>query len=197
MNIKNPGVGLLGGTFDPVHNGHVSIAKSFLNSDYLKELWILLTPDPPHKSNRPAADFDIRLDMLEATFCEYDDIEVSDIENRLPRPSYTVQTLSHLSKEYPNKNFYLCMGEDSLASFKQWHKWREILSYCNLLVAERPNTDHENMDEKIEGSVFFVSHDPVDISSTEIRKLVSEGKDISRFVPDAVEEIIRKKKLYQ
>ncbi len=196
MSDIKPGTGLLGGTFDPVHNGHISIAKSFRESKYLNELWILLTPDPPHKSDHPVADFGTRLKMLKAAMSGYDNIQISDIEKKLPKPSYTVQTLSHLTNKYPGKNFYLCMGEDSLAGFKEWHKWQEILRYCKLLVAERP-TGHAKFDSLIEDHAFFISHEPIEISSTEIRRHITAGKDISQFVPGKVEDIIRKYNLYQ
>lgn len=196
MNDNKPGIGLLGGTFDPVHNGHISIAKSFRQSKYLNELWILLTPDPPHKPDLPVAGFDIRYKMLQAAMNGYDDIKISDIERKLPKPSYTVQTLAHLNNEYPDKNFYLCMGEDSLAGFKSWHKWQEILRYCMLLVAERPN-GHAKFDTLIEKHAYFIPHDPIEISSTEIRKRIASGKDITRFVPGKVEDIINKYNLYR
>lgn len=196
MSDKKPGIGILGGTFDPVHNGHISIAKSFRDSKYLNELWILLTPDPPHKQDHPVADFNTRFEMLKAAMADYSDIKISDIEKNLPTPSYTIQTLSHLTEKHPGNNFYLCMGEDSLASFKDWHKWQEILRFCRLLVAERPN-GHAKVDSLIEEHAHFISHVPIEISSTEIRNRIATGKDISRFVPRKVEQIIRKNDLYR
>lgn len=195
MEHRKPGIGLLGGTYDPVHNGHISIAESFIGSDFLKELWILLTPDPPHKQHRPAAGFDERYRMLEAAFRNMPGVTVSDIEYRLPKPSYTVQTLSYLTEKYPYEQFYLCMGGDSLAGFTTWYKWREILRYCKLLVAERPN-GHEEVDTIIEHKADFVPHEPVEISSTEIRERIAEGKSVSEYIPEEVEQIIKENKLY-
>lgn len=196
MSKKKSGIGLLGGTFDPVHNGHISIAKSFLDSGYLKELQVILTPDPPHKQHRVFTGFKTRFDMLKAAFREYTNVKISKLEKKLPKPSYTVQTLSHLTAKNPGETFYLCMGEDSLAGFKEWYKWREILTYCNLLVAERPN-GHAKFNSVIEEHAFFIPHEPIEISSTEIRKRVQAGKEISRYVPPPVEEIIRQKNLYR
>lgn len=196
MTKSKSGIGLLGGTFDPVHNGHISISKSFLDSGYLKELWIILTPDPPHKQHRDFTGFNTRFEMLKGAFREYSNIRISDLEKKLPKPSYTVQTLSHLAGNNPDEKFYLCMGEDSLAGFEEWHKWREILTYCNLLVAERP-ADHVKFNPVIEEHAFFIPHEPIEISSTEIRKRIKTGKDISRYVPAEVDDIIRKKNLYK
>lgn len=196
MNKKKSGIGLLGGTFDPVHNGHISISSSFLDSGYLKELWILLTPDPPHKLHREFTDFHTRFDMLKAAFRDYPNVRISDLEKNLPKPSYTVQTLSHLVNKNSGEKFYLCMGEDSLAGFKGWYKWRNILSYCKLLVAERPS-GHAKIDPIIEEHALFIPHEPIEISSTEIRKRIKAGNEISRYVPRDVEDIIRKRNLYK
>jgi len=133
-------IGLFGGTFDPVHNGHVSIARSFMNSGVIDELWILLTPNPPHKKDGKQVQYSSRLAMLNNAFADLP-VTILTIENDLPKPSYTFQTIRHLKKEHPNYEFYFCMGEDSLAQFDTWKFFKEILEEANLLVAKRPVTD--------------------------------------------------------
>ncbi len=194
---EEKGIGLLGGTFDPVHNGHLAIAQSFLESGYLAELWLLLTPNPPHKTDQKLSDYDLRLEMSKAAFQDVEGVMVSDIEQQLPKPSYTIQTLRHLADKYPTEKFYLCIGEDSLREFKQWKNWESILDYCELLVARRPESNALELDPVISQQTHFVDHDVVDISSTRIRRSVIKGQDISSLVPSQVHHLIQHFNLYK
>lgn len=189
-------IGILGGTFDPVHNGHISIAQSFLYSGYINELWVLLTPAPPHKPDQLLTDYDLRLGMLKAAFEGQNNTRVCDLERRFEQPSYTVQTLEYLNRRYPDKTFYLCIGEDSVINFKAWHRWKDILAYTDLLVARRPSTDAVEMDADLAMQVHFVPHKPIEISSTSLRNRAVRGEDISTMVPSSVAEIIREHQLY-
>jgi nicotinate-nucleotide adenylyltransferase len=197
MTALQKSIGILGGSFDPVHKGHLSIAESFLNSDLIDELWVLLAPDPPHKTGQMQADFQHRLHMLQAAFSDFDNIKISDLEQHLPKPSYTIQTFRFLKEKYPDYTFYLCIGEDSLRDFKKWKEWQNILNYCDLLVAQRPTVYLEDMVPSLRDHIHFVDHDPIQISSTEVREAVSEGREISTFVPSSVKEIIETEKLYK
>lgn len=196
MSNSGKAVGLLGGSFDPVHNGHVAIARSFLNSDYISELWILLTPEPPHKTEQVFCDYKYRLKMLQGAFRHMNGVKIKEIEKNLPRPSYTVQTLKYLEKEYPDYNFYLCLGEDSVFNFKKWKNWKQILDFCELLVVSRPSTEDLDLDPDIAEKVHLVDHRPIEISSTDIRNRIAEGRDISDLVPQEVNKIIKKENLY-
>ncbi len=188
-------IGLFGGTFDPVHNGHLSIARSFLNSGLIDELWVLLTPHPPHKES-DLSSYETRYNMLQKTFGDMGKVSVSTIENKLPKPSYSVQTVRHLKAEYPDHTFYFCMGEDSLAQFNTWKFYTEILKECELLVARRPGVTHEEVEDQILSRTHFVDHTPKDISSSQIRELVAGGDSIENLVPDHVVKIIEKEQLY-
>lgn len=197
MTAPQKSIGILGGSFDPVHNGHVAIAKSFLGSDLIDELWVLLAPDPPHKTGRAQTDYQLRLKMLQAVFKDFDEVKVSDLEKQLPQPSYTIQTLQHLENKYPNSTFYLCIGGDSLRDFKKWKDWQKILEYSDLLVAQRPSADTKNIDKSLRDHVHFVDHDPIQVSSTMVRNAVADGNDISGLVPLSVKNIIDKEQLYR
>ncbi|WP_440998881.1 nicotinate (nicotinamide) nucleotide adenylyltransferase [Fodinibius sp. SL11] len=197
MTALKRSIGILGGSFDPVHNGHLSIAESFENSGLIDELWVLLTPDPPHKKGKPQAAFQSRLKMLRAAFSGYDNIKVSDIEQQLTKPSYTIQTLRYMKDKYPDYSFYLCIGGDSLQNFKKWKEWQTILNYCDLLVAQRPSVDTKNIDPSLRDHIHFVDHEPVHISSTMIRNAIANGDDILDFVPLSVKQIIASKQLYR
>lgn len=190
-------VGILGGTFDPVHNGHISIAKSFLNSQYIDSLLVLLSPVSPHKTDQNFTAYHLRFRMLKAAFGLFKNIAISDLEYSLPRPSHTLQTLGSLNKLQPNRSFYLCLGMDSFYGFKEWYKWNEILSYCELLVADRPNSGNTNMPNEILDSTYFVKHRPLDISSTEIRNKIGLNETIEEYVPQSVVDIIKSRNLYR
>ena len=189
-------IGLFGGTFDPVHNGHVAIAKSFLESDLIDELWILLTPHPPHKNRENQTTYNIRLEMLNKAFSEVNRVFVKTIENELPKPSYSVQTIRYLKEHYPENTYYYCMGEDSLSQFHTWKFYEEILNECELLVAQRPGETHKDVEEKILKRTRFVDHTPLDVSSSQIRENVAAGIPINDLVPKEVVKVIEKEQLY-
>ncbi len=196
MAVINQAIGILGGTFDPVHNGHVAIAKSFLNSRYIDQLLILLTPESPHKKNKKFAAYPQRLRMLMAAFRPVENVKVSDLEFTLPRPSYTYQTVRHLKKTNPGRSYYLCLGEDSFRNFKKWHKWKGILEFCELLVAERPETDNSGSNEDLLKYSHFIKHEPVAVSSTQIREKLQNNESVEDLLPAGVLNIIKEEKLY-
>ena len=187
-------IGLFGGSFDPVHNGHVEAVNSFLESGLVDEVWVLLTPAPPHKPNQKKTDFKHRYNMLNLAFQESDSIKISDIEKDLPKPSYTLQTIHHLKTQYPDYTFFLCLGGDSLHSFHKWHKYDEILEECTLLVVYRPGSDHAAVDSDILEKSIFVDHKPMNISSTEIRR-EPDSSTIMKL-PEEVLNYIQKYNLY-
>ena len=189
-------IGLFGGTFDPVHLGHVRIAESFLSSGLIDELWVLLTPYPPHKLNGNQVSYSLRLKMLEAAFSSMHKLQISTIENDLSKPSYTVNTIRFFKSQYKNQEYFFCMGEDSLIQFHTWKYYNEILSEAKLLVACRPGNSHSQVDPAILKRAFFVDHIPLSVSSSGIRQMIKEGKDISRCVPQSVQYIIRVNSLY-
>lgn len=197
MNTPKESVGIFGGTFDPVHKGHLAIARSFLDSGFISRLWITLTPDPPHKEGQVLTSFQLRFKMLKRAFEGWDQVQISDIENKLPDPSYTIQTLRHLTKEYPDKRFYLCIGEDSARNFHKWYKWQQILEYCELLIARRPSPEEMDLDPKITNKAHIIDHNPVSISSTEIRENAMKNGDISDLVPTSVNTFIKENNLYK
>lgn len=197
MTADIPAVGLLGGSFDPVHNGHLAIARSFLESPYISELWVLLTPESPHKTDQQLTDYTLRLKMLSLAFQEMEKVTVSDFEQKLPAPYYTSRTVRQLSQTYPQRTFYLCIGGDSFADFTTWHEWEQILSYCDLLVAQRPSSPAMPPDSALEAHTHFVDHTPQAVSSSDIRAKVRNDDDIAGYVPREVADFIYNHQLYQ
>jgi nicotinate-nucleotide adenylyltransferase len=185
-------IGIFGGTFDPVHNGHLRAAHSFLESGLIDEIWVLLTPDPPHKTDRSQADYSHRLEMLKLAFSRLDKVHINTVEKELSSPSYSLKTIQHLKKTYPDHTFFLCLGEDSIRHFHIWYKYREILKLCSIIAVERPGFDSSNVEKSILERTIFAEHVPMKVSSTQIR---SED-NIAPHVPKPVADYIKKHKLY-
>jgi nicotinate-nucleotide adenylyltransferase len=187
-------IGIFGGSFDPVHNGHIESVQSFLNSGLIDEVWVLLTPDPPHKSGRMMAPFSDRIQMLHLAFGDHKDVTISDVEKSLPSPSYSLQTVRHLKNHYPGFTFFLCLGGDSLAEFHTWYRYREILKECSLMAVLRPGFSREGISNEILEKTVFVDHKPVRASSTQVRKDAAASDQI---LPAQVKEYIEKHQLYR
>ncbi len=171
------GTGLFFGTFNPVHRGHEAMVSSFMASEQIDDLWIILTPTPPHKHISTIAPFSDRWNMLELVFANRKGLFLSDIELRLPSPHYTIRTLNFLSNSYPDKSFYLCIGGDTLQSLSTWYEFEKIPHKTSLLVAERPGVPLTRPDELKSFSIHFCEHKKVDVSSSGIRKELSAGRD--------------------
>lgn len=190
-------IGLLGGTFDPVHNGHIAIARSFISSTYIDELWVLLTPVPPHKQGAKQATYKQREQMLRLALIGLNKVKVTTIEDDLPKPSYTIQTIRYLKKTNSENLFLFCLGEDSLAQFHTWKSFNTILEEVDLLVATRPDIDHTSVPKKILANTHFVDHSPVSASSSEIRTRLQNNLSVDHLVPEAVNAFIATHHLYQ
>lgn len=194
--MANLRIGLFGGTFNPVHKGHQSIAQSFLDSGKIDELWILLTPSPPHKTGSNTVPFELRLRMLEAAFSDFKHVYIKTVENELPRPNFSLQTILHLKHKHPELKFVYCMGGDSLVHFHKWKQYRRILQECELLVATRPGFDYRNVEKEILERTYFVKHTPVAISSSAVREKKARGEPVAELLPKNVADIIEKEQLY-
>lgn len=190
-------VGLLGGTFDPVHLGHIQISKSFLQSGYIDELWVLLTPFPPHKLEGNYVPYNIRKEMLDAAFDKLDNTLISTLEDTLSKPSYTINTILELKKQHPDHEFFFCLGEDSLAQFHTWKYHDKILDEVELLAAFRPGASHDHVGHAIINRTIFIDHEPSKISSTEVRHRIKDNLGVNNCVPEEVLSIIRKYNLYK
>ena len=190
-------VGLFGGMFDPVHNGHISIARSFLNSNKIDELWVLLTPFPPHKEGINHAYYYIRQEMLMTGFAGFQNLEILTIEHELPKPSYSFYTIQYLKEQYPDFDFFCCIGGDNLSKFHTWKFYDKILEEVGLLVTIRPRIDHSSIEKDVLKKTTFVDHEPIEVASSLIKDLVQSGQSINDLVPEAVIEIIDREKLYR
>lgn len=179
--IRNK-IGLFFGSFNPVHNGHLMLANYLVEYAGLDSLWFVVTPQNPLKDKKSLLRDHHRRDMLEMAVKNDTRFEVCDIEFYMPKPSYTIDTLVRLSERYPNTDFYLVCGMDNLASFRKWKNYQVILDNYHLLVYPRKGYDGGDLIHH--ESVHIVEAPEIEISSTFIRKAVSENKDVRYFMPE-------------
>ena len=188
-------VGLLFGSFNPIHIGHMIIANLVKETTSVREVWFIVSPQNPFKKNKNLLhEFD-RLDLVRAAIHDDYGFRVSDIEFNMPRPSYTIDTLAYLQEKNPNNQFRLIIGEDNLVSFKKWKNYEQIIEQFGLIVYPRPNTASSDLTK--DTRVELIEAPQMDISATLIRKLVRNNKSIKYLVPDPVEEMIRSKRFFR
>jgi len=192
---KESKIGLFFGTFNPIHMGHMIVANVMLESTDINRVWFVVSPQNPFKKKSNLLHEFERMEMVRAAVYENYRMDVSDIEMKLPKPSYTIDTLIYLSEKFPDKNFVLIIGEDNLHSFHKWKNSDKILENFNLYVYPRPSSLPSAMLEN--GKVTLIDAPKVDISATFIRNFVKEGKSIQYLVPHPVADMIADKKFYQ
>ncbi len=187
--------GLFFGSFNPIHIGHLIIANYMATFTNLKEVWLVVSPHNPLKLKSGLANMYDRLEMAKLATENAPQIKVSDIEFKLPQPSYTVDTLTHLHEKYPEKEFVLIMGADNLASLKKWKNYEVLLASYEIFVYPRPGFDSSAWEKH--PSITFTATPEMEISSTFIRKALKDKKSIQFFVPDQVLTFIESKALYK
>lgn len=194
MEEKKLRTGIFGGSFNPIHIGHLALANYLCENGYIDELWFLVSPQNPFKQNEKLLDDKTRLRMVNAAVKGYKRFSVSDFEFTLPKPSYTINTLNKLSETYTDRDFYLIIGADNWAAFDRWKSPEEIISKHHVLVYPRLGYD---IPEKLPQNVRAVDSPLIEVSSTFIRESISQGKDVRYFLHPAVYEIIEKESLYR
>ncbi len=206
-------IGVLGGTFDPVHHGHLRFSLEAVEALRLRSLKLVPARVPPHRPG-PAATPEERLAMLQAAVAGTPALEVDGRELARPGPSYTVDTLASLRAEHPHEALCLCLGADAFRALDTWHRWREIPALAHLAVARRPGgrlpargpvaellqqarvDGPEGLAGRLAGGVVLVDLPRLEVSATRIRALLAAGRDPRWLLPDPVLEIIRERGLY-
>ena len=189
-------IGLFFGSFNPVHVGHLIIANYLVEQSDLTELWLVVSPHNPFKERNTLADDYDRFDMVAKSVEDHPKLRASNVEFDLPKPSYTIDTLTYLTEEYPDTEFVLIMGGDNLGSLHKWKNYEQILKNYSIYVYKRPEYDlgdlvsHPNI--KIFGEAQLI-----EISSTFIRQLIREGKSIRYWVTEETRDIIESSGLYK
>lgn len=175
-------IGLFFGSFNPVHNGHLMLANYIVEYTDLDSIWFVVSPQNPFKDKESLLQDRHRFDMLEMAVENDSRFEVCDIEFNMPKPSYTIDTLTRLSELYPETEFHLICGMDNLVNFKKWKNAQEILDNYHLLVY--PRKGYEGGDLINHKSVRIIDAPEIEISSTFIRNAVAENKDVRYFMPE-------------
>ena len=191
-------IGIFGGSFNPIHNGHISLAQQLREKAGLDEVWLMVSPQNPLKQTADLLDDDKRLTMARLAVEGIEGIIASDYEMHLPKPSYTWNTLQALSNDYPDREFVLMIGGDNLALFHRWYHYEDILRNYRIVVYPRTTKGDDSLgsvDTK-EPNPCIIEAELMDISSTEIRRRIKAGESISGMVPAAVADYIRKEGLY-
>jgi len=200
-------VGLLGGSFDPIHQGHVEPVREAQRRLRLDRIVYLPTATPPHKRERSFAPALARYAMVELALLDHPDLQVSDHELTLGRLAYTVETLAHFHAAEPESELFLILGADSFLELESWVRWREILAAAELAVLARPGfriaavlpgLAPELTVAAAGGRVHFVENAPLAVSSTEVRRLLAAGEAVpDGWLAPRVVRYLAKYRLYQ
>ncbi len=202
----NP-MGIFGGTFDPIHYGHLRTAFELQQALRLNEIRFLPAGNPPHR-DQPIAAAALRLEMVRAATAGHTGFVVDDREVRKIGPAYSVETLAELRQEYPDRSLCLIVGMDAFLGLPKWHQWRDLLQLAHLVVAHRPGwrapgmgplgellVDHgtgrvDDLHEARAGHIFIHAVTQLEISSTDVRQLIAMGRDPRFLMPDTVRKLI-------
>lgn len=198
--MSRPRIGIFGGTFDPIHIGHLAVAERACDELGLREVVFVPALRPPHKPHRRISSIENRLCMLEMAIAANDRFSWSDVDLQPDEPSYTVSMLERVGREYAGAELFFIIGEDSLRDFGTWHQADHILELTKLAVAARPGVivaeDLYAKVPRLRKRVVRFAAPLLEVSSTALRQRVWEGKSIRYLVPAAVLDYIRIQRLY-
>ena len=188
--------GIYGGSFNPIHKGHVQLAETICQEGWVDEVWFLVSPQNPFKQDATdLMDEQVRLSLAQIAVRNHPRLKACDFEFSLPRPSYTAHTLAALRKAYPGRRFTLIIGADNWQTFTLWKSPEEILLHHRILIYPRSGYPIDEAD--LPAGVDLVDMPLLDISSTALRHCIAQGGDASYGLDAAVWEEIRKKGYYQ
>ncbi len=207
----------MGGTFDPVHVGHLRTAEEAYEELGLEQVMFIPSSDPPHKPGLVVLEFEHRWRMLQLAIAGNPRFVLSDIERRMPGKSYTVNTLRALRKEFPDRELFFLVGLDAFLEIDTWFRFVEIFRLARIAVLRRPGYGESDLEQVLSRKVFdgyrkdpetgafvhpemlpvhYLGNAPLEVSSTRIRQLAAEGRSIRYLVPPEVMGYINEKKLY-
>lgn len=210
-------IGLMGGSFNPVHNAHLRIAGEAQAACLLDRVIFIPAADPPHKPLAGNVSFEHRSRMVGMAIAGRPDFEMSTVEAERGGKSYSVDTIRTFRERFPGDDLFFIIGGDSFLELGSWHRYAEIFPLCSLIVVERPGCPVINpvdaLPEAVRGeftrdgetgrlthrsgtALFFITGSPLEISSTEIRRLAATGADITRYVPHDVAAYISQQRIY-
>ena len=189
-------IGLFFGSFNPIHIGHLIIANHMASQTDLQKVWLVVSPQNPLKPKKTLARDHDRLHLVRLGIGDNPLLEASNIEFGLPKPSYTVDTLAVLKEKYPQHEFALIMGGDNLISLPKWKNYELLMEKFKIYIYKRPNYNDQTELAK-HPNIVFTDAPLLDISSTQIREMIKQGKSIRYMVPEEVIEAIEDSRLYK
>lgn len=198
-------IGIMGGTFDPIHIGHLILGESAFENFHLDEVWFMPTGNPPHKQKRDCgASDEERIEMVKRAISSNPHFSLCMEEMNTEGITYTYHILENLRSKYPGNKFYFILGADSLRDFSTWMKPQRICQLATLLVADRPFSQIDSLQEKIEeirekfqAEIYPLNSPHLEISSHDLRMRLREGKSIAYYVTEGVCHYIDAKKIYR
>lgn len=193
--------GIFGGSFNPVHNGHIHLAETVMRELKLDRIFFVPSGKSPHRSSAEYASGEDRLEMLRLACADKPGLEVCGYEIENDRTSYTIYTVEHFRRKFPDNELFLLVGSDMLLCFDKWYRYKDILAEAALAVASRENGDMEQLRNKADelseyGRILISPAPPVMISSTEIRKKIAKNSEYACYLDKNVVQYIRLKELY-
>ena len=190
-------IGFLGGTFDPIHSGHLILAQQLLEPFQLDKVFFIPAAIPPHKNDKSVSTAHQRFEMTKAAIEDNSRFEISDIELKREGRSYTIDTIRQLKELFPDSDFFLLAGSDILNEFDTWKDPEKIFQEMKVVIGVRPGYDKIDPDNEFFKKSIIAKIEGLQVSSTQIRHKVREGKSIKYLVPVKVEEYIKAKELYK
>ncbi len=187
-------VGLYFGSFNPVHHGHLIIAQHLLNNKFVDEIWFVVSPQNPFKNSQGLLNEHHRFFLLQEAIEGEKFMKVSNVEFKLPKPSYTVNTLAYLQEKHPSTQFSIIMGSDSFQNLGKWHNAPVIIENYPIIIYKRPGFEINN---SIHANISVADAPLLQISSTHIREMIKSGQSIRYLVPDVVKNEIEIKGYYR
>lgn len=176
--------GIYGGSFNPIHNGHIAIARKMTELAGLDEVWLVVSPQNPLKERGDLLDDRLRLEMTRMALAPYPKLKASDFEFALPRPSYMWNTLQALSAAHPDREFTLLIGADNWEVFSRWYHYEDIIAHYPIAIYPRTGSPIDT--DTLPSTVRMYDTGLYDISSTEVREKVARGEDVSQLVPKEI-----------
>lgn len=192
--MSNKRIGLFGGTFNPIHKGHLALAKTLCEKTQMDELWLLVSPQNPFKVNMTLLDDNLRFRLVQLAIAGEPRLVASNFEFSLPRPSYTFNTLTALRKAYPDCQFELIIGGDNWHTFPHWYKQQEIAESTPIWIYPRPGYPIEA--HSLPQGIQLVEAPLFPYSSTDVREAIRMHQDASAMLPEKVWLEIQSQKLY-